>query len=103
MKRIVTGLAAGALGILLLAPSVKAQSSQDMYNDRAAIENGEAHLRHDRKALRRDVRHGNYAAAEREKAEMNERRAAIAERKADVNNDIANRYHYERYHHFDED
>jgi hypothetical protein len=104
MKRLVTGLAAGALSILLLAPCVKAQSWQDVQNDRAAIESGRAHLHHDRKELRRDLRNGNYAAAAREKAEMNERRAAIAERKADLNNDIANRgNHHWRYHHFDED
>ena len=103
MKRIVTGLAAGMLGTLLLAPCVKAQSWQDMHNDRAAIENGEAHLRHDRKELHRELRNGNYEAAEREKAEMNERRAAIAERRSDLNRDMASRNHHWRYHHFDED
>jgi hypothetical protein len=50
-----------------------------------------------------------YAAAPREKAEMNRRRAVIAERKADLRSDIANRKYdsdgqYEwRHRHFDED
>ena len=73
-------------------------------NDRVAIESAEAHLRQDRKELRRDLRNGNYEAASREKAEMNERRAAINERKADLNSALASRSnHHWPHHHFDED
>lgn len=110
MKRIAIGLATGALSMFLLAPCVKAQSWQDMQNDPAAIENGREHLRHDGQELRNDLRNGNYGAAARERAEMNQRRAAIAERKADLNNDIADRnydedghHHHWRHHQFDED
>jgi len=118
MKRIAIGLATGALGIFLLAPGVKAQSWQDMQNDKEAIEQGHEQLRHDRHELRNDLRNGDYGAAAHEQAEMNRRRAAISERQEDLNNDIANQnysdedngygnghYHWRHYrhHHHDED
>ena len=114
MKGIAIGLATGALSMFLLAPCVKAQSWQDMQNDQGAIEEGQERLHHDRQELRNDVLNGDYAAAAHEQAEMNHRRAAIDERRKDLNNDIANRsYHDEdngnrgdhhwRHHHHDDD
>jgi outer membrane murein-binding lipoprotein Lpp len=97
MKRMATGLVAGALGVFLLAPCVRAQSLYETQNDREAIENGRAHLQHDRNELRNDVRHGDYAAAAHEQAEMNRRRAAIAERKEDLHNDLAARNYRDEY------
>jgi len=118
MKRIAVGLALGALGMFLLAPSAKAQSWEDMQNDREAIENGYEHLQYDRQELRNDLRNGNYGAAAHEQAEMNWRRASIAERQEDLSNDFANQYftddndgyygngHHQwrgHHHHYDED
>ena len=89
MKRITIGLATGALGIFLLALCVKAQSWQDMHNDEEAIEQGHEQLHHDMHELRNDLRNGDYGAAAHEQAEMNRRRAVIAERQEDLNSDIA--------------
>jgi hypothetical protein len=66
MKRITIALATGALGMFVLAPSVKAQSWWDIQRDRAAIAGGHEHLRYDRWELRNDLRNGDYAAAARE-------------------------------------
>ena len=95
MKPIAMGFATGALSMFLLAPCVKAQSWQDMQNDRAGIEEGQEHLYHDRQELRNDLRNGDYGAAAHEQAEMNHRRAAINERREDLNNDIANRSNHD--------
>jgi len=113
MKRIAIGLATGALGIFLLAPCVRAQSWQDMQNDREAIENGQEQLHHDRQELRNDLRNGDYGAAAHERAEMNRRRAAIGETQEDLNNHVANQYysdedngyghHHWRHHHHHHD
>jgi len=93
MKRIAFGLATGALGMFLLAPCVKAQSWQDMQNDQQAIENGHEQVQHDQQELRNDLGNGDYGAAAREQAEINQRRAAVGERQQDLNNDIGNRYY----------
>jgi UPF0716 family protein affecting phage T7 exclusion len=90
MKRIATGLTTVALGMFLFVPGVKAQSWQDMQTDREAIQNGREQLHHDRQELRNDLRNGDYGAAAHEQAEMNRRRAAIAERQEGLNSDIAN-------------
>jgi hypothetical protein len=115
MKRIAIGVATGVLSMFLLAPRAKAQSWQDMQNDRGAVENGYGQLHHDKEELRNDVRNGDYGAAAHEQAEMNRRRAAIGERQEDLNNDIASRYyrdddngyryrvHHWRHHHHDDD
>src|SRR6516165_7926583 len=63
MKRIEIGSATRALGIFLLAPSVKAQSWQDMQNDEEAIEQCHEQLHHDMQELCNDLRNDNYGAA----------------------------------------
>jgi hypothetical protein len=93
MRRIVTALASGALGVLLLVPCARAQSWEDMQSDRAAIETGREHLGYDRHELREDLRRGDYAAAAREQAEMNARRRKLLERQQDLNNDQARRFY----------
>jgi hypothetical protein len=113
MKRIATGLAAGALGIFLLAPCVKAQSWQDMQNDHNAIEEGHEQVNHDRQELRNDLRNGDFVAAECEQKEIDNRQAAVRDRQEDLNNDMANHNYYGgddeghahhwRYHHHDDD
>jgi outer membrane murein-binding lipoprotein Lpp len=99
MKRIMIALAMGALGALLLAPCVNAQSWGDIQSDRAAIATGHARIRHDRRELRWDLRHGDYAAAAHEQAEINRRRERIRARQADLYRDLAAR-DYSRYHHY---
>ncbi len=79
--------------MFLLAPCVKAQSWQDMQNDQQAIENGHEQVQHDQQELRNDLGNGDYGAAAREQAEINQRRAAVGERQQDLNNDIGNRYY----------
>jgi hypothetical protein len=112
MKRIAIGLATGALGMFLLAPCVKAQSWQDMQNDQNAIEEGHEHINHDRQELRNDLRNGDFGAAAREQAEINNRQAAVRERQEDLNQDQANQnywgdedegYGHYPWHHGDDD
>jgi len=55
-----------------------------MQNDRAAIDSGHEELHHDTQELRNDVRNGDYGAAAHEQAGMNYRRAAINERREDL-------------------
>jgi hypothetical protein len=98
MKRITIGLISAGLGLILFAPCAGAQSWGDIQYDRAAIATGRAHLRHDRHELRRDLRHGDYAAAAREQAEMNRRRARLRAREEDLNGDLASRYY--RWHRY---
>jgi outer membrane murein-binding lipoprotein Lpp len=95
MKRIAIAMATGALGVLLLAPCVNAQSWEDMQNDQAAIDAGHQELHHDRQELREDLRHGDYAAAAHEQAEMSRRYEQLHERQEDLNNDIANQYYHD--------
>jgi hypothetical protein len=88
-------------------PMVNAQWWPDIQSDRAGIAIGRARIRHDRHELRRDLRHGDYAAAAHEQAEMNRRRARLRVREGNLNSDIANRYYRDgsygwRYYH-DED
>ncbi|HJU09426.1 MAG TPA: hypothetical protein VJ728_01050 [Candidatus Binataceae bacterium] len=97
MKRPAIAIATGILTTFFLVPTVKAQSLSDIRGDRAAIEAGYEHLRHDRWELRNDLRHCDYAAAAHERAEMNERRALIAELQADLERDIHHRRHHHRY------
>jgi hypothetical protein len=110
MKRIVIGLATGALGMLLLVPCANAQSWGDIQSDHAAVAIDHARIRRDRRELRWDLRHGDYAAAAHEQAEINRRRARIQARQADLYTDLVARnygwhhhYRYSWHHYYDED
>ena len=102
MKRRAIAMA-GVLATFFLVPSVKAQSLRDIHRDRAAIQSGYEHLRYDRWELRNDLGHGDCAAADRERAEMNERRAMIAQLQADLERDMHHRRHHHRYYDHDVD
>ena len=60
---------------------------QDMNNDARAIRQGQANIHHDKQEMREDMRHGDYDAAAHERAEIQQRRANVRERKADLNAD----------------
>jgi hypothetical protein len=93
MKRIATGLAAGALVMLSLVPCVNAQSWEDIQSDRGAIEAGHKDLGYDRDELREDLRRGDYGSAAREQAEISARRERLHEKQEDLNNDMAPRFY----------
>ncbi len=96
MKRLVLTLAAGAFGSMLVLPIVHAQDYEDMNRDANSIRQDQRDIHHDRREQREDIQNGNFGAAAREQAEIQERRAHQNETKEDLNNDLSNRYH--RYH-----
>ena len=65
---------------------------RDINNDARAIRQGQANIRHDKQELREALRSGDYEAAAHERAEIQQRRANIRARKADLNADLSNRY-----------
>jgi hypothetical protein len=66
---------------------------QDMNNDARAIREGRTNVHHDRQELREDLRNGDYDAAAHEQTEIQQRRANVRARKADLNADQSNRYY----------
>ena len=73
MKRLATGLLAGAFGALLLAPAAGAWES-----DSQAIYNNRAKIWEDRQEMRQDLRNGDWGGVREEQAEIAQHRAAIA-------------------------
>jgi len=65
---------------------------RDINNDARAIRQGQANIRHDKQELREALENGDYNAAAHERAEIQQRRAKIRARKADLNSDLSNRY-----------
>ena len=65
---------------------------RDINDDALAIRHGQANIRHDKQELREDLENGDYNAAAHEEAEIQQRRANIRARKADLNADLSNRY-----------
>jgi len=65
---------------------------RDINNDARAIRQGQDNIRHDKQELREALRNGDYDAAAHERAEIQQRRAKIRARKADLNADLSNRY-----------
>ena len=102
MKRVVLMLAAGAVGSLLALPIAHGQSYEDMNNDASRIQQDNQGIRHDREEQREDMEQGRYGAAAREQAEIEQRRADKQATRNDLNDDLANRYYGERYHHGDD-
>src|SRR5216684_2961305 len=62
---------------------------RDINNDALAIRQGQANIRHDKQELREDLENGDYNAAAHEQAEIQQRRANIRARKADLNADLS--------------
>ncbi len=60
---------------------------RDIRGDERDIRRDEAAIAHDREELRRDLRHHNYAAAERERAEIRSRYRDLDRDRADVRHD----------------
>ena len=107
MKRLVLTLVAGAFGSLLVLPIAHAADYEDMSNDANQIQQDQRDIHHDRQEQREDVENGNFGAAAREQAEIEQRRAHQDETKQDLNNDLSNRYQegdaYARHHQGDND
>jgi hypothetical protein len=61
---------------------------RDINEDARAIRQGQANIRHDKQELREDLENGDYSAAAHEQAEIQQRRANIRARKADLNADL---------------
>src|ERR1700722_9522461 len=103
MKRLMLTLVAGAFGSLMVLPMAHAQDWQDMNSDAWAIRQGQRNIYHDRQELREDLENGDWAAAARERAEMEQRRDAVQDRQEDLNSDLANRYYGYRHYNDDDD
>ena len=65
---------------------------RDINNDARAIRQGQANIRHDKQELHEDLENGDYDAAAHEQAEIQQRRANVRARQADLNGDLSNRY-----------
>ena len=65
---------------------------RDINNDARAIRQGQANIRHDKQERREDIENGDYKAAAREQAEIQQRRANVRARKADLNGDLSSGY-----------
>jgi len=61
---------------------------RDIDNDSYAIQRGQAAIQHDKHELHEDLEHGNYGAAAHEQAEIQQRRANLRDRKADLDSDL---------------
>ena len=61
---------------------------RDINNDARAIRQGQANIRHDKQELREDLENGDYNAAAHEQAEIQQRRANVRARQADLNGDL---------------
>jgi len=64
---------------------------QDMNHDARAIHQSQANIHHDKQEMRQDLRHGDYDAAAHERAEIQQRRANVRAREADLNADRSGR------------
>ncbi len=65
---------------------------QDHHQDWLAIQQGQANIRHDKQELREDLQNRDYNAAAHEKAEIQQRRENVRERKADLYGNPSDRY-----------
>ena len=65
---------------------------RDINNDSRAIRQGQANIRHDKQELHEDLENGDYNAAAHEQAEIQQHRANVRARQADLNGDLSNRY-----------
>jgi hypothetical protein len=65
---------------------------RDVNNDARAIRRGQANIRHDKQELREDVGNRDYRGAAHEHTEIQQRRANVRARKADLNADLSNSY-----------
>lgn len=65
---------------------------RDINNDARAIRQGQANIRHDKQELREDLENRDYSAAAHEQAEIQQRRANVRARQADLNGDLSNGY-----------
>ena len=101
MKRLVLTLVAGAFGSLLVLPIAHAADYEDMSNDANSIHQDQRDIHHDRQEQREDVENGNFGAAAREQAEIQQRRANENATKEDLNRDV-NDNEYARHHHDDD-
>ena len=106
MKKLVLTLVAGAFGSLLVLPLAHAQDYEDMNNDANSIRQEQRNIQHDRNEQREDLERGDFGAAAREQAEIQQRRENQNATREDLNNDLSNRYYgddaYSR-HHYDRD
>jgi hypothetical protein len=64
MKRMIAGV------LLLMGLGAGTMFAEDGWRYRRDIRRGEAKIAHDRRELRRDLYHGNYAAARHERREL---------------------------------
>lgn len=64
MKRTIAGI------ILLMGLGADTLFADDAWRDRRDMRHDEARVAHDRRELRRDLYHGNYAAARHERREI---------------------------------
>ena len=101
MKRLVLTLVAGAFGSLLVLPIAHAQDWDDMRNDANSIRQEQRNIWHDRQEQREDLERGDFGAAAREQAEIEQRRANQDATSEDLNRDLANRYY--GYRHYNDD
>ena len=101
MKRLVLTLVAGAFGSLLVLPIAHAADYEDMSNDASSIRQDQRDIHHDRQEQREDIENGNFGAAAREQAEIQQRRANENATKEDLNHDL-NDSDYARHHHDDD-
>ncbi len=65
---------------------------RDINNDASAIRQGQVNIRHDKQELREDLENRDYNAAAHEQAEIQQRRANVRARKADLNADLSSGY-----------
>ena len=91
MNRIMVGIVAGAIGTFLMMPSAKAQSWQDMHQDREQIEHKESQINHDQRELNHDLRDGDYGAARHEEREINGREHQLQDERQDLHEDMEHR------------
>ncbi len=101
MKRLVLTLVAGAFGSLLVLPIAHAADYEDMSNDANSIRQDQRDIHHDRREQREDMENGDFGAAAREQAEIQQRRANENATKEDLNRDL-NDNEYGRRHHDDD-
>jgi outer membrane murein-binding lipoprotein Lpp len=101
MKKLVLTLVAGAFGSLLVLPIAHAADYEDMSNDASSIRQDQRDIHHDRQEQREDIENGNFGAAAREQAEIQQRRANENATKEDLNRDL-NDSEYGRRHHDDD-
>src|SRR5260370_41249903 len=65
---------------------------RDINNDARGILQGQANIRHDKQELREDLENHDYSAAAHEQTEIQQRRANVRARRADMDADLSNGY-----------